>query len=70
MILCLSHCARDFSNARFVRNLYEQVRGEAVCRKGLDAAVMLEIRKEDFENASGQFLMIEEQKKTRIGFGI
>ena len=63
-------CARDFSNARFIRNLYEQVRGEAVCRTGLDAAVTLEIKKEDFENASGQFLMIEEQKKTRIGFGI
>lgn len=60
--------AKEFSNARFVRNLYEQVRGEAVCRKGLDASVTLEIRKEDFENAASQILLVEEQRRVRIGF--
>ena len=60
--------ARDFSNARFVRNLYEAARGEAICRKGLNGEETLELTAEDFKTAAEQFVETEETAKKRIGF--
>lgn len=60
--------ARDFSNARFVRNLYEAARGEAICRKGLNGEEVLELTVKDFNTASEQFAETEEEVKKRIGF--
>jgi len=60
--------ARDFSNARFVRNLYEAARGEAICRKGINGEEVLELTVEDFKTAAEQFAEAEEEVKKRIGF--
>ena len=61
--------ARDFDNARFVRNIYERARGEAICRKGLNGEEALEIKAEDFKTASEYFVTpSEEDTKQPIGF--
>lgn len=60
--------ARDFSNARFVRNLYEAARGEAICRKGLNGEAALELKAEDFEAIAEQFAATDEETKKPIGF--
>ena len=60
--------ARDFSNARFVRNLYEAARGEAICRKGLSGEMALELTEDDFNTVAEQFAETKEEVKKRIGF--
>ncbi|MBQ7863634.1 MAG: AAA family ATPase [Lachnospiraceae bacterium] len=57
---------RDFSNARFVRNIYEAARGEAICRTGLNGAETLELKEEDIRNVSERF--VPEETNNRIGF--
>lgn len=63
---------RDFSNARFVRNLYERTWGKAVCRNRLgDGEVKLLVS--DLAGAAGERefrKMLERTDRTPIGFGV
>ena len=60
---------RKFSNARFVRNLYERTRAKASTRCKLEGKKTIAITKGDFELASSdvEFTFIME-KKNKIGF--
>jgi len=63
--------AKEFSNARFVRNLYERTWGKAILREQLtDSGGKLILRAEDFLQASGEgeFQALMEKKTKRIGF--
>ena len=64
---------KGFSNARFVRNLFERVWGKAACRSDLNKADGVKLQKEDLIGASEESdfrkLMDEKQSKSnRIGF--
>ena len=63
--------SKKFSNARFVRNLFERTWGKAILRRQLtDEATPITLRKEDFIQASseGEFKRLMEKKKRGIGF--
>ena len=62
---------KEFSNARFARNLYERTWGKAILREHLtDFDEQWTLRAEDFVQASseGEFKAIMEKKARRIGF--
>ncbi len=63
--------AKEFSNARFVRNLFERTFGKAALRCQLEGETAVRITKADFDRASSdrEFAALGEKKKTaRIGF--
>jgi len=62
---------KEFSNARYVRNLLQSVRGEAISRiglQGLDNAAGMEIIPEDFNSVVARLSNKEEQDRINIGF--
>lgn len=65
---CLS--AKNFSNARYVRNLFERTWGKAVLRKQLKKQSEIIITKEDFICASSEneFSSLVRKKKNTLGF--
>ncbi len=61
--------AKEFSNARFVRNLFERTWAKAAMRSQLENKVEMVLTKDDFERASGEKeFTFNLQKKSRIGF--
>lgn len=61
--------AKEFANARFVRNLFERTWAKAAMRCQLDGKTQILIMKEDFEHASAdKEFILNTQKKIRIGF--
>lgn len=61
--------AKDFSNARFVRNLYERTWAKAALRVQLARAKTLVLTKDDFDRAvCEKDFSFPEKKKNRIGF--
>lgn len=59
----------EFSNARFVRNLFEKVWGRALTRKDLDADSNLYISITDFESVSTEEMnRLQGKKKNKLGF--
>lgn len=63
--------AQDFSNARFVRNLFERTWAKAVTRCQLDKSEEMYVTADDFERASKEKdFDLTVKKKTRIGFGV
>ena len=62
--------AKDFSNARFVRNLFERTWGKGALRCQMNQTECTELTVEDFALATAdkEFNSILEQKKRRIGF--
>lgn len=64
-------CAKDFSNARFVRNLYERTYAKAAMRAQLQNAPLKTLTRDDFERASSEHEFANlVKKKPRIGFGV
>lgn len=63
-------CAKDFSNARFVRNLFERTWGKGALRCQMNQTECTELTVEDFALATAdkEFNSILEQKKRIIGF--
>jgi SpoVK/Ycf46/Vps4 family AAA+-type ATPase len=65
--------SKDFSNARFVRNLYERTWGKAAYRRSLDAGSTLKILKSDLAGAASDSEFVKLLKKgperNIIGFG-
>lgn len=64
--------AENFSNARFVRNLFERTCGKATMRARLAGAETVVLSKEDFRAAGSdrEFAALMEKKPKRMGFGI
>ena len=64
--------AENFSNARFVRNLFERTCGKAAMRARLMGAETVVLSKEDFRAAGSdrEFAALMEKKPKRMGFGI
>lgn len=65
--------SKDFSNARFVRNLFERTWAKAALRCQLDGKANISLKKDDFERAVGDrdFMFSSVMsKKPRIGFKI
>ena len=61
--------AKEFANARFVRNLYERVCGKAAMRCQLSSINELVLTKEDFEQAiADNEFSTKNAKRTKIGF--
>ena len=63
--------SKSFSNARFVRNLFERVCAKAGIRQRLDRSEKLILTKEDFYLASSERAfesLIEKKAKRKIGF--
>ncbi len=61
--------SKEFSNARFVRNLYERTWAKAAMRCQLAGADAVVLTKADFELASNEKeFNLNTRKKTRIGF--
>lgn len=61
--------AKDFSNARFVRNLYERTWAKAALRVQLARTKTLVLTKDDFDRAiCEKDFLFPEKKKNRIGF--
>lgn len=61
--------AKEFSNARFVRNLFERTWAKAAMRCQLGGKQKVILIKDDFEQASAdKEFVIKFNKKTRIGF--
>ncbi len=61
--------AKEFSNARFVRNLFERTWAKAAMRSQLANTVEIILTKDDFERASGEKeFTFNIQKKSLIGF--
>lgn len=61
--------SKNFSNARFVRNLFERTWAKAALRCQLDKTEVIKITVDDFERAScDKEFTFNEKKKTRIGF--
>ena len=62
--------AKDFSNARFVRNLFERTWGKAILRSQLAKCECSNLTKEDFLLASGEkeFKKIMEKQVRTLGF--
>ena len=63
--------AENFSNARFVRNLFERTCGKATMRARLIGADTVVLAKEDLRAAGGdrEFAALMEKKPRRMGFG-
>ena len=65
--------SKDFSNARFVRNLYERTWGKAAYRRSLDADGALKILRSDLAGATADSEFVKLLKKgperSIIGFG-
>ena len=62
---------KSFSNARFVRNLYERVWGKAACRSDMHGKTNLKLQKEDLIGASEEEdfkRMMSEKQTKRIGY--
>ena len=67
--------AKEFSNARFVRNLFERTYGKAALRCQLSGETNLRLTREDFARATSdkEFANIKTlnvKKTARIGFGV
>lgn len=61
--------AKEFSNARFVRNLFERTWAKAAMRSQLDGKAEVVLTKEDFEHASAdKEFTLNVPKKMRLGF--
>ena len=62
--------SKEFSNARFVRNLYEKVWGKAVYRKAIGNDTEARLIKTDLENAikNEDYSKLSEKKNKKIGF--
>lgn len=61
--------AKEFSNARFVRNLFERTWAKAAMRSQLENKAQIVLTKDDFERACGEKeFTFNVQKKSRIGF--
>lgn len=62
--------SKDFSNARFVRNLYEKVWGKAAYRKTISGDSKLTLLKSDLDNVSrgDEFKILTDKKTKKIGF--
>ncbi len=61
--------AKEFSNARFVRNLFERTCAKAVTRCQLDKTNGLTLTRDDFDRASKEKdFDLTVKKKARIGF--
>ena len=61
--------AKEFSNARFVRNLFERTWAKAAMRCQLNDRQNIVLTKDDFEHASAdKEFAVKTTKKTRIGF--
>ena len=61
--------AKEFSNARFVRNLFERTWAKAAMRCQLSGKQGIVLTKDDFEHASAdKEFAVKATKKTRIGF--
>ena len=61
--------AKEFSNARFVRNLFERTWAKAAMRCQLNGRQNIVLTKDDFEHASAdKEFAVKVTKKTRIGF--
>ena len=61
---------RSFGNARFVRNLYENVWGHAV-RNHMDVPISeLRLEAEDFDDSAKQVDEVKNKKKLPIGFSL
>lgn len=63
--------SKKFSNARFVRNLFERTWGKAALRSQLESNDDIKITRDDFKRATQEreFASLDEKKKTsRIGF--
>lgn len=61
--------AKTFSNARYVRNLFERTWAKASLRSQLEGKTEIILTKDDFDRASGdgEFANIK-PKRNRIGF--
>ena len=61
---------KEFSNARFVRNLYEKIWGKAAYRKMMDNSDEVLLLKTDVDNVinSDEFKHLAEKKNKKIGF--
>ena len=67
--------AKEFSNARFVRNLFERTYGKAALRCQLSGETELVLTVEDFKRASSDkefsaLKTLNTKKTARIGFGV
>jgi len=62
--------AKEFSNARFVRNLFERTWAKAAMRCQLEGSSEITITRGDFERATAdkEFTYMMQKKKARIGF--
>jgi hypothetical protein len=62
--------SRAFSNARFVRNLFERVWGKAAMRAQLAGVPALRLTVGDFLEATGdrEFTVLNKPRRERIGF--
>lgn len=63
--------AKDFSNARFVRNLFERTCAKAGMRQRFDKVGKLVLSKEDFRLASSESAfraLIDKKSKAKLGF--
>jgi hypothetical protein len=64
-------CSKEFSNARFVRNLFERTWAKAAMRCQLAKITDISLTKDDFDRSTQdrEFkIMCESKKKNRIGF--
>ena len=62
--------AKEFSNARFVRNLFERTWAKAAMRCQLEKIGTITLTKDDFERSTSdkEFTFIMKKKKNKIGF--
>jgi hypothetical protein len=61
--------SKEFSNARYVRNLFERTWAKAAMRCQLNNKTEIVLIKDDFEHASAdKEFAVNTPKKTRIGF--
>ena len=61
--------SKEFSNARFVRNLFERTWAKAAMRSQLGEKKTITLTKDDFERASCEKdFALNNRKKTLIGF--
>ena len=62
--------SKNFSNARFVRNLYERVCAKAAMRCQLAGEIHVQLTKEDFARAiADKDFVFNSKKSNKIGFG-
>ena len=61
--------SKEFSNARYVRNLFERTWAKAAMRCQLNGKTDIVLTRDDFEHASADKEFVAHiPKKTRIGF--